>query len=136
MDATTKKAILIVEDELFLRDLYQLEFEQTGMTADVAGGGREGLSKAKEKKYDGILLDIMMPDLNGLDVLKSLKQDPATKDIPVIFLTNMGQENVVKQGMELGAIGYMIKSSYTPDQLIKKVTELLNEHSVSKQPQQ
>src|SRR4051812_17246832 len=114
MNPSIKKTILIVEDDLFLRELYELQFEQSGMNVDVAAGGKEGLQRAKGKRYDGILLDIMMPDMNGIDVMKVLKQDQTTKDLPVIFLTNMGQENVVKEGMALGAIGYMIKSSYTP----------------------
>jgi len=132
MNPVIQKSLLIIEDELFLRELYQLQFEQSGMSVDAAGGGKEGLAKAKEKKYDGILLDIMMPDLTGFEVIKLLKEDPSTKDIPVIFLTNnMGTESEVTEGMSLGAIGYMIKASYTPDQIIKKVTELLDQHHTS-----
>ncbi len=129
MEPATKKSILIVEDEQFLRDLYRMEFEENGIATDVASGGKEGIEKAKAKRYDGILLDIMMPDLSGIEVMKVLKQDPATKDIPVIFLTNMGQEDVIKEGIALGAVAYLIKSTILPDQLIEKVTMLLDQHA-------
>jgi two-component system phosphate regulon response regulator PhoB len=131
MDQSTNRSILVVEDDQYLRELYQLQFEQNGIAVTVAAGGKEALAKVKSIHFDAILLDIMMPDLTGIDVIKVLKQDPATKNIPVIFLTNMGQENIVKEGMALGAIAYLIKSSYLPDQLIKKVTEILSKYNPS-----
>jgi two-component system chemotaxis response regulator CheY len=130
MDQTNKRSILIVEDDQYLRELYTLQFGQSGMSVTAAANGREALAKIKNNHCDAILLDIMMPDLTGIDVIKALKQDPATKNIPVIFLTNMGQENIVNEGMALGAVAYLIKSSYLPDQLLKKVTEILNKNTV------
>lgn len=116
---------LIIEDEQFIRDIYKRQLEKAGITVDGFGRGQEGLQSISQNKYDIILLDIMLPDLNGLEILKQVKQNPDTKNIPVIMLTNLGQDEVIKEGFSLGAQGYFIKASYTPDQIVQEVKNIL-----------
>lgn len=124
-DNNNKRTILIIEDDFFIRELYERQFEKEGYAIEVAPDGPEGLLKASQTKPDLILLDIMLPKLNGLDLLRTLKSKPETKDIPVILLTNLGQESVIKEGFKIGAEGYLIKSAYTPSQIIEEVKEFL-----------
>lgn len=116
---------LIIEDEQFIRDIYKSQLEKAGITVDGFRNGKEGLQSISQNKYDIILLDIMLPDLNGLEILKQVKQNPDTKNIPVIMLTNLGQDEVIKEGFSLGAQGYFIKASYTPDQIVQEVKNIL-----------
>ncbi len=129
MNPSLPKSLLLVEDSILIRELYERQFSLSGVRVDTAAGGQEGLEKAKSGTYDVILLDIMMPDITGLEVMKTLKSDESTKNIPVIFLTNMGQDSVIKEGLGLGAIGYLIKSAFTPDQLIKEVALLVSQQN-------
>lgn len=116
---------LIIEDEQFIRDIYKRQLEKSGIGVDDFSNGKEGLQAISQNKYDIILLDIMLPDLNGLEILKQIKQNPDTKSIPVLMLTNLGQDDVIKEGFSLGAQGYFIKASYTPDQIVEEVKNIL-----------
>lgn len=120
---------LIIEDEQFIRDIYKRQLEKAGITVDGFGNGAEGLQSISQNKYNIILLDIMLPDLNGLEILKQIKQNPASKNIPVIMLTNLGQDEIIKEGFTLGAQGYFIKASYTPDQIVAEVKNILAKNS-------
>jgi DNA-binding response OmpR family regulator len=124
--------ILIVEDEQFLSDMYKLKFEHDGYEAIVARDGQEGLDLAKKEKPDLILLDLVLPILDGFKVLAKLKQDSDTKDIKVFIFSNLGQENEVKTGKKTGADGYFIKANMTPGQLMEKVNAILNSQQVVK----
>ncbi len=124
-----KKKILIIEDDFFVRDLYDRELTREGFEIETTVDGPEGLLKAVEDKYDLILLDIMLPKMSGLDVLKTLKEKDETKDIPVVLLTNLGQDSVIREGFSLGAAGYLIKAAYTPSQIIEEVKKFLKESS-------
>lgn len=119
--------LLIIEDEDFIRDLYKRQFEKAGFQIDAFGKGQEGLASALKNPYDLLLLDIMLPDINGIEILKQVKQSEAAKNIPVVMLTNLGQDNVIKEGFKFGAVGYLIKAAYTPDQVVKEVTSILNQ---------
>lgn len=121
------KKILLIEDDESISFLYKRQLDQSSLPTDAFLTGQEGLSAASQKKYDIILLDIMLPDINGLDILKKLKENEATKKIPVIFLTNLGQEEIIKQGFKLGADGYLIKASFTPDQMVEEVKSLIQQ---------
>lgn len=116
---------LIIEDEQFIRDIYKRQLEKAGILVDGFSNGKEGLQSITQNKYDIILLDIMLPDLNGLEILKQIKQNHDTKNTPVIMLTNLGQDEVIKEGFSLGAQGYFIKASYTPDQIVQEVKNIL-----------
>ena len=119
------KQILLIEDDLLIRELYKRQMEASGLPTDAFEDGIAGIEAAKKKHYDLILLDIMMPKMNGLEVLKVLKGDEKTKGITVYFLTNLGQDSILQEGMNIGAAGFLIKASYTPDQLIEEVKKIL-----------
>jgi len=116
-----KKKILVIDDEESIREIYRREFTNNGLDVEVAKDGEEGLLMAAEKTPSLILLDIMLPKMSGIDVLKSLKQNPLTKKIPTLLLTNLGEETIIKEGFELGADGYLLKVSYTPTQVVEEV---------------
>lgn len=119
--------LLLIEDEDFIRDLYKRQLELAGMPTDAFGLGNDGLNAAHQTPtaYDLVLLDIMLPDTNGLQILKDLKQNNATKQIPVILLTNLSQDMLIKEGFELGAEGYLVKAAYTPAQIVQEVKNIL-----------
>ncbi len=124
------KNILIIEDDAFLMELLSKKFASEGFTVSGAINGREGLEKIKEINPDLVLLDLLLPDVNGLNVdgfkvLSSAKEDPATSSIPIIILSNLGQQEEIERGLKLGAIDYLIKSQFTSDEIIKKVKKIL-----------
>lgn len=115
-----QKILLIDDDQSFL-DLFTSVFESKSINSSFASGGREGLEKAKRELPELILLDIMMPDLDGIAVLGELKKYPGTKDIPVMIISNL-PENVNKDKvLQMGAIDYIFKASNTPNQVIEKI---------------
>lgn len=119
--------LLLIEDEDFIRDLYKRQLELAGIPTDAFGMGNDGLNAAHQNPtaYDLVLLDIMLPDTNGLQILKDLKQNTPTKSIPVILLTNLSQDMLIKEGFELGAEGYLVKAAYTPAQIVQEVKNIL-----------
>jgi CheY-like chemotaxis protein len=127
-DAASTK-ILIVEDDLFIRELYERQLAMAGYQVATAADGPQGLAQLTQFQPHLLLLDIMLPQMNGLDLLKTMKAKDETKDIPVILLTNLGQDSVIKEGFSLGADGYLIKSAYTPDQIIEEVKKFLASRS-------
>lgn len=128
------KKILLVEDEDLLRELYKRQLDLSGISTDAFGNGKGALESLSRNQYSLVLLDIMLPDTNGLDILKQIKQDPRLKALPVILLTNLGQESIIKQGFDLGAEGYLIKASYTPDQIVEEVKNILSGKPVLSRP--
>lgn len=117
--------ILIVEDDAFLSDLYMHTFSFSGFDTHVAKDGLEGLEKAFQVKPDIIFLDIMMPKMNGLELLKKLREEVTTKDIPVVVLSNFSDEILAKEAMAQGALAYIIKSEYEPKQVIQMANDWL-----------
>src|SRR5437867_11634003 len=97
------KKILLIDDDELIRTIYKKQFDTSGFETDVAANGAEALAAVPKIKYDLILLDIVLPDMNGLDVLKKIKGDGVNKDTIVILLTNLGQESVIKDGFKFGA---------------------------------
>ena len=123
-DHETKK-ILVVDDEDAVRDIYNREFTKAGFKVFLASDGQEGLLKAGEEIPDLILLDIMMPKMSGIDTIKALKKNELTKKIPVLLLTNLGEEQIIKEGFKLGIEGYLLKVSYTPVQVVEECRKFL-----------
>lgn len=120
-----KPHLLIFEDDPYVQRLYQRLFSFEGYTIELVSDGRGGLAKANASKPALILLDIMMPNVNGLLVLESLKQSPSTKTIPVIIVTNIGEAETIDQAKRLGADGYLIKVDFTPEQVLEEVKKHL-----------
>lgn len=129
LNQTEKKVkVLLVEDEKMLSDMYVSKFTKEDLPIITASDGAMGLEMAKKELPDLILLDIIIPKLDGFAVLRELRAAPETKSIPVIMLTNLGQDEDVKKGKELGASDYIIKSDQTPAQVVAKVKGLLHQH--------
>ena len=119
--------ILLVEDDNFLVEMYTTKFELEGFQVVSAEDGVKGIEMAKSEKPDIILLDILMPRLDGFGVLDELKKDSQLKDIPVILLTNLGQKEDIKKGFEKGAAGYLIKAHFMPSEVVDKIKKILEE---------
>lgn len=120
--------ILLVEDDTFLVEMYTTKFELEGFEVVSAEDGKRGLELAKKENPDVILLDILMPKMDGFEVLDELKADAVTKDIPVILLTNLGQQDDIKKGFEKGAVGYLVKAHFMPSEVVDKIKGILAEN--------
>ena len=125
--ANTAKKILIIEDDPFLNEMYVTKFTQANFEVEVAIDGQEGLQKIEKNKPDLILLDIVLPKMDGFEILTKMKANTELKDIPVILLTNLSQRDEVKRGLDLGANDYLIKAHFMPSEVIKKIKTLLGE---------
>lgn len=121
----TGKKILLVEDEDFIRELYVRQLTKEGFQVKSAIDGQTGLDALKTEQFDLLLLDIMLPGINGLQLLRTFKTHNPNSLMITILLTNLGQEAVIKEGFELGAQAYLIKASYTPDQVVTEVKHAL-----------
>lgn len=120
-----KPIILIVEDDSFLADIYKTKLAHEGYATALARDGEAALKAVGKQTPDLILLDILMPKMDGFEVLKRLKSDVATKKIKVIMLTNLGQKEDVDRGLELGADDYLIKAHFLPSETAAKVAKVL-----------
>lgn len=120
--------ILIVEDDRFLRELMAQKLTKENFKITEAIDGEEGVKKAKEVKPDLVLLDLILPGIDGFEVLSRIKSDPdeTVNKVPVIILSNLGQKEDIDRGMELGAIDFLIKAQFTPGEIIQKVRTILN----------
>jgi DNA-binding response OmpR family regulator len=105
--------------------MYQTKLDIEGYEIDAAENGTQGVEKAKSFLPDLILLDILMPELDGFGVLDALKHDELTKDIPVIMMSNLGQDEHVKKAISMGARDYIVKSQFTPSSVVEKIKEVL-----------
>ncbi len=122
---SNQKKILIVEDEAFISDLYKYQLTKSGFSVAVANDGLSGLKMLEADQVDVLLLDIMLPGMNGLELLRDWRtKNPNSKTI-VLLLTNLGQDAVIKEGFSLGAQGYLIKASYTPEQVVVEINNAL-----------
>lgn len=120
-----KAKILLIEDDEMLSGLYAEKFKKEGYDVLTANNGLDGIKLAEAEMPTVILLDIIMPKMDGFVALKKLRKNDATKGIPVILLTNLGQEEDVKKGKSLGADDYFIKANHTPSEIVAKVKDLV-----------
>ncbi len=120
------KKILIVDDDEFLLDMYVLKFKESGFIVDIAQNGEEAIKKIRTATPDIILLDVVMPKLDGFDVLRTVKKEGLAQNSKILLLTNLGQKEDVEKGMSLGAEGYVIKAHFTPSEVVKKVNSLFS----------
>lgn len=120
-----QKTILVVEDDKAIAEVYEMKLQFEGFNVIIANNGLEALSTIKETVPDLILLDIIMPKMNGFDFLSQLKKDPANQNIKVIIMSNLGQDIDRKRGEELGAVEYIVKSDSNIDEILEKITKHL-----------
>jgi len=119
------KTILLVEDDPFLADIYKTKFKEFNFKVLVASDGNEALKKIKIKRPDLLLLDIVLPGIDGWEILKEMKKNNLLKDVPAIIISNLGQKDEVEKGLSLGATKYLIKARYTPTEVVKEVKKVL-----------
>ena len=117
--------VLIVEDDNFLAEIYQKKFEMEGFKVSVASNGEKGLADMKKKMPDVVLLDVLLPKMDGFAVLEAAKADATTKNIPIILLTNLGQKDDVQRGLAGGAEDYLIKTHFQPSEVVDKVRKVI-----------
>ena len=122
-----KKKVLIVEDDFYIRSLYTLELEYTGFKVFEADDTAQGRNILAGEEIDFIILDVMLPGERGIEFLEWLKNQEAYKNIPVIMLTNVGEEETVKKCLAAGAKSYLLKSHVSPKEVAEKVLELSND---------
>ena len=117
--------VLLVEDDDFLRKIYKTKLEREGFDVSVAVNGKEALRRIMKGNPQIVLLDIILPIMDGFEVLEHVKKDSSKSSIPIVMLTNLGQENEIEKGFKLGAEDYIIKSHLTVGEIIRKVKEIL-----------
>src|SRR5262249_20921852 len=122
---STGKRVLVVEDDRFLRRACEACLHQRGFRVLVAADGEEGLRLARAEKPDLVLLDLLMPKLGGLDVLRSLKGAPDTREIPVLVLSNSSRQQDIEEITRLGVVGYLVKADLSLQALGDRVTQIL-----------
>jgi len=119
------KKILIVDDDDFLLDMYAMKFREAGFLVDIAKNGEEALSKAKEVQPDIVLLDVVMPKMDGFEVLRTLKQNAIISNALIFILSNLGQKEDIERGLKLGARDYIVKAQFTPSEVVAKIKSFL-----------
>jgi CheY-like chemotaxis protein len=117
--------VLLVEDDPFVQRMYKRMFAHQNYDLSFASDGNQGITLAHEIKPELILLDIMMPGINGFEVLEKLKSDPETQNITVLILTNIGDDASIEKAKALGAAFYMIKADFSPEEVIDEVKKYL-----------
>lgn len=117
--------VLVIEDEEILAKILQAKFKDENFSVEVAGDGEVALPMTRSFLPDIVVLDLILPKKHGFDVLKELKADSALKDIPVIILSNLGQEEEIRKGLDLGAADYLVKAQNPIKAVIEKVKNYL-----------
>jgi DNA-binding response OmpR family regulator len=120
-----KKKILIVEDDVFVREIYNTKFLKEGFDVISAENGVQALEKLSQGIPDLILLDIVMPYMDGIEALKKIKENKNWNKIPIIMLTNISEKDRVEEGTDLGVNDYLIKSHFLPGEVVAKVNSIL-----------
>lgn len=117
------KKVLVVEDDHFLAKIYKIKLAKEKIDAIVCSDGNEALNLIKSEKPALILLDMVLPGMNGFEILEEIKKDKIIKQIPVIILSNLGQDADIARGKELGVIDYFVKSDISIHDVVKKIKE-------------
>ncbi len=115
------KKILLIEDEPLLGNLLKQRLEKEGYSIYLAKNGEEGLNFLKKEKFDLILLDIILPKISGFELMENLKQDPEVNKAPIVVVSNLGQDQDILKGQNLGAVNYFIKAQVTIEELVEYV---------------
>ena len=119
------KKILLVEDDPFLADIYTTKMKEAGFDIQVVEDGGGVIARIKEQKPDLLLLDIVLPHLDGWEVIRQIKESADLKDLKIIILSNLGQKNEVEKGLQMGAVKYLIKAHYTPTEIVEEIKKVL-----------
>jgi DNA-binding response OmpR family regulator len=120
-----KQKILLADDDRFISQAYQEGLTRAGFEVIPVSNGEDAMKKVKEDAPDLILLDLVMPSKDGFEVLTELQEDEVLKKIPVLILSNLGQDSAVEKGKKMGALDYLIKSNWSMKQVVEKINESL-----------
>jgi DNA-binding response OmpR family regulator len=120
------KKVLIIEDDPYIADMYAAKFKMEKYEVKLAKNGKKAFEKLQKEKPDIILLDLLMPGMDGYEFLEKFKKEKEFKNIKVIILTNLGQKREVERGLKLGADDYIVKAYFTPEEVVGKIENLLN----------
>ena len=126
------KRILVVDDEESIQELMSSMLAERGYETVRAMDGEEGLKKLETFKPDIILLDLILPGLDGFETLERIKDNPQTSGIPVLILSNLGQRDEIEKGLKLGAIDFMVKAHFTPEEIVGKIKSILSKKGETK----
>jgi len=119
------KKILLAEDDPFIIDIYTTKLKQANLDVEVVNEGDEVLERARKQKPDLLLLDIVLPTMNGWEILRAIRNSEDLKNLPVVILSNLYQKDEVEKGLKFGALKYLIKAHYTPSEVVKEVKKIL-----------
>jgi len=119
------KKILLVEDDPLLVDIYTTKLRQSGFEVQVAEQGEKALAAIEEGKPDLVLLDIVLPSMDGWDILRQVREIEKFRGIPIIILSNLGQKEDIERGIKLGATDYLIKAHFSPGEITEKIASIL-----------
>lgn len=120
------KMVFVVEDDKFMRNLLINKLQKEGFQTEGIPSGEEALELMKTKTPNLILLDLILPNMDGFEVIQHLKSDPRLSNIPVLILSNLGEKKDIEKAEEIGVAGFLIKANFTPSEIIKKIHDLLN----------
>ena len=121
-----KKLLILVEDEKSIVGILKEEIKKSGINVEVALNGLIGMAKIKKDKPDLVLLDLILPNKSGLDILKEMRNDPELKDIPVIILSNLADDDHLKETISLGISDYLVKSNHELREVVSTVNKFIN----------
>jgi len=119
------KKILLVEDDPLIVEIYTRKLREEGFEVEVAEDGEIALSKLKEKDFNLLVLDIVLPYLTGFEALRKIRKEPKLKDLKVLVLSNLGQKSDIERASELGVLRYLIKAHYSPSEVVEEIKKLL-----------
>lgn len=119
------KNILLVEDDPFLIDIYSMKLQEAGFSVEVVKDGADALEKAMEKKFDLVLLDLVLPNIDGWEILAGMRKEKKLDGLKIIILSNLGQKEEIEKGLKMGANKYLIKDHFTPSEVIKEIRQVL-----------
>jgi DNA-binding response OmpR family regulator len=126
MTDTQKKKVLIVDDDEFLLDMYAVKFKEAGFEVDIAQNGEAALEKVRTGNPDVVLLDVVMPKMDGFDVLRAIRKEKLAPHAEVFVLSNLGQKEDTDRGINLGAVDYIVKAHFTPSEVVARVNSTLS----------
>jgi len=119
--AKAKKRILLIEDDPLIVEIYTRKFKDAGFDVDVAVSGDEGLTKIKQREPDLLMLDIVLPQVDGWEILQEIRGKLGLKDLKVIVLSNLSQDAEIRKSLDLGALSFLIKAHYTPSEVVDEI---------------
>ena len=119
------KRILLVEDDPLIIEIYTTKLQEAGFKVEAANNGAQAVKMLKQEKFDLLILDIVLPELTGFEVLRKIKKDPKLKNLKIIMLTNLGQKTDIEKAQNLQVDRYLIKAHFTPSEVVEEIEKIL-----------